>query len=297
MSDKPPSTEEDSIKIPETYQVWGRGYGSYLKQDGSSDLVGYDAVIGGGVLGLDKRFNNLLLGVGGGYANTWLNGAGGSKDRADSFYGTAYAGATSGKGFLDFNINYAFNEIETEGSAVTGSYEADYDASTFSMYLGGGWGFSTFNDSVLITPEASLLTTYYTRDSYTERTTTTDPWSDLAWDSYDQWSYLSSLGATFSSIHQFESFNFEMELQPEIRAHWLHEFNADMDKDSYIMGNEMTPIGVAIQGREEDLVRVGAGIRFSQWDSETLEFGLDIDGVFGKDYDAYIISGKLLHRF
>ena len=88
-----------------------------------------------------------------------------------------------------------------------------------------------------------------------------------------------------------------MSFQPEIRAHWLHEFNADMDKDSYTMQGNVTPIGIALQAREEDLFKVGAGVRFSKWESDTLEFGLDIDGVFGQDYTAYVLSGKLMHRF
>ncbi len=297
LDDKAPKASSVKVNLPATYQVWGRGYGSYSKQENTSDLVGYNATIGGAVLGLDKRFNNLLVGLGGGYANTKLNGNGGSEDRAATFYGTAYGSVVGEKGFLDFNLNYAFNEVETEGSAVAGSYESEYNASTLGLYIGGGMGFSFFNDKVLFTPEASLLTTYYTRDEYTEKTSTTDPLPDLMWDAYDQWSYLSSLGATLSMIQQFESFNLEMEFQPEIRAHWLHEFNADMDNDSYIMGGQVTPIGVAVRAREEDLIKVGAGIRFSKWGSDTLEFGLDLDGVFGSDYEAYILSGKLLHRF
>jgi len=295
--DAAPRSSDGKITIPATYQVWGRGYGSYFKQADTGDLVGYDATIGGGVLGLDKRFNNLLLGLGGGYANTKLNGNAGGEDKADTFYGTAYASVVGERGFLDFNLNYAYNDVETEGSTISGNYVSDYDANTFSMYLGGGMGFSTFNGSVLFTPEASLLTTYYTRGSYTETALSTDPWPDLVWDSYDQWSYLSSLGATLSTIQQFESFNLEMEFQPEIRAHWLHEFNTDMDNDSYTLGGQVTPIGVSVRAREEDLVKVGAGVRFSKWGSDTLEFGLDLDGVFGSDYEAYVLSGKLLHRF
>ena len=291
-----PKSSKSKIEVPETYQVWGRGYGSYFKQSETDGFGGYDAYVGGGVIGLDKRYNNLLLGLGGGYAHTSLNGNWGSDGEADTGYGTAYAAINGEKGFLDININYAFNDVETEGSPVMG-YEGEYDASTVGFYIGGGMGFSTFNDSMLFTPEVSLLSTYYDREGYTETATAVGPYPDKVWEDYDQWSYLSSLGATLSMIHQIESFNLEMEFQPEVRAHWLHEFNADMDADAYLMEGGATPIGVALQAREENLVKVGAGIRFSKWNSDTLEFGLDIDGIFGEDYEAYVFSGKLLHRF
>jgi hypothetical protein len=101
-------------------------------------------------------------------------------------------------------------------------------------------------------------------------------------------------------IKQIESFNLEMEFQPELRAHWLHEFNNEMDDDSYKMvgvPNGGQDINVALQAREEDLIKVGGGVRFSTWDSNTTEFGLDLDGVIGEDYSAFIVSGKVMHRF
>ena len=33
------------------------------------------------------------------------------------------------------------------------------------------------------------------------------------------------------------------------------------------------------------------------WASDEFEFGLDVDGVFGENYEAYVLSGKLMHRF
>ena len=95
-----------------------------------------------------------------------------------------------------------------------------------------------------------------------------------------------------------ESFRTELAYKPEFRAHWLHEFNADMDDDSYLMqGGTGDPIAVALQAREEDLIRLGAGVRISRWMDDTTEFGLDIDTAFGGDYYNYIFSGKILHRF
>ncbi|MCK5675436.1 MAG: autotransporter outer membrane beta-barrel domain-containing protein, partial [Verrucomicrobia bacterium] len=297
VSTNQPKSKRNKIKVPSTWQTWGRGYGSYFNQDETADLVGYDATVGGGVLGVDKRLDHLLLGLGGGYAHTYMNGNGGGEDEVATFYGTAYAAMSGGKGFLEFNANYAFNDVETEGSAAAGDYLGDYNASTLGMYLGGGMDFPIFKDSLLLTPEASMLATYYVRDSYTETSSSVDDWPDMTWDDYDQMSYLGSLGATLSMIKQIEAFNLEMGFHPEVRAHYLHEFNADMDADSYLMEGYADPIGVVLQAREEDLLKLGTGVRFSKWNSDTLEFGLDLDVLFGQDYEAYIGSVKLLHRF
>jgi outer membrane autotransporter protein len=178
-------------------------------------------------------------------------------------------------------------------------YKGKYTANTFGMFLGGGYGLDV-GKSFLFTPEASLLLTYYDRGSYTETSMSADDYPDKYWDSYDQWSYLSSLGATFSAFRQIDSLSLKMGFQPELRVHWLHEFNADMDNDSYVMASKSgtgTPIDVLLQAREEDLVKVGGGVRFSKWDSDTLSFGLDLDALFGSDYEAYVLSGRLMHRF
>ena len=246
------------------------------------------------MVGLDKRFNNLLVGLGGGYAYTTVNGNLGNDAKADTGYGTVYVAVNGEMGFLDLSANYAFNDVKTEGSPVFG-YTGKYTANTVSFYVGGGRDFE-LGKSLLFTPEASLLSTYYDREGYTETSSSVDPYAHKVWDAYDQWSYLGSVGATLSTTRKMDSLNMKMEVQPEIRAHLLHEFNAEMDNPLYSAGT-VNDISVTLQAREEDLLKVGAGIRFSKWESDTLEFGLDFDGVFGQDYTAYVFSGRLLHRF
>ncbi len=298
VHDVTPNASGEAIEVPETYQVWGRGYGTALDQHSTRDHVGYDASVGGGMVGVDKRFSNILLGLGGGYAHTILNGAAGNDAKANTGHAVGYFSVSGEHAYFDANLNYALSSVDTDGISALG-YEGEYDASTVGFYVGGGFGISTFNDALLFTPEVSLLTTYFNRESYTEKSDLGGS-PDKKYDSYDEWSYLSALGGTLSMIKHIESFKMEMEFQPEIRVHWLHEFNDEMDDDSYKMvgvpgGGQ--DIGVALQAREEDLLKVGTGVRFSKWDSDTTEFGLDLDGVFGQDYEAVIVSGKIMHRF
>ncbi len=285
---------KEQIKVPDTYQAWGRGYVSGIQQDAVADFVGYDAVVAGAVLGADKRFGNALAGLGGGYAHTEIQGNVGSDAKIDTGNVMAYFAAHGERAYFDASANYAYNAVETEGVQSL-KYTGEYDAHTFGLYFGGGYAIGLVGDKVVLTPEASLLSTFYARDAYTETSTlmTTAP---KYYDSYDQWSYLGSLGATLSMVQYLDSFRTAMAFRPELRAHWLHEFNADMDPETYHMvpGSD---INVFLQAREEDLVKVGAGMRFSKWQSETTELGFDLDGIFGGDYAAYVVSGKIMHRF
>ncbi|WP_372846680.1 hypothetical protein [Pontiella sp.] len=291
---------DTKIEVPTTYQVWGRGYVSDLDQQatgstaGSDYFAGYDARGFGGIMGIDKRLENMMFGIGGGYARTDVDGDSGLDGTADTVHAVGYFSAMLNQFYMDANINYSFSDVEVTGVDSFG-YEGDYKANMLGMYLGGGYGMAAFSDKLLFTPEASFLLTYYGHGSYTETSSVGMP--EKSFDSYDHWSQLLSLGATLSMVKQIESFRTELEFQPEVRAHWLHEFNADMEDETYVLDGGVNALSAAIQAREEDLIKIGTGIRFSKWDNDTTEFGIDLDGVFGRDYDAYIISGKLMHRF
>lgn len=287
----------EPIEVPETWQVWGGAYGSAVNQEGTTGHEGYRATIAGGMVGIDKRFEKMLAGLGAGYARTILDGRGGNDGDADTLYASAYWAHNSESLYIDASVTYGYNDVTTEGVDTIG-YEADYDAHTLGIGVGIGYGISFMKDKWLLTPEASYLGSLYSRGAYTEKSNLTTPFPDKDYDSYDEWSHLTTIGATLSMIGVIESFETELEFQPEFRAHWLHEFNADMDDDSYIMvGGTGDPIAVALQAREEDLVRLGTGIRFSEWQNDTTEFSLDLDGAFGADYHNVIVSGKILHRF
>lgn len=290
-----PSVEP--IEMPETYQLWGRGYGAHASQDAAEGHDGYDTTYAGGVVGFDKRFEKMLVGLGGGYSMTKVSGNAGNDGDADTLNVMAYWAHNSESFYMDAMVNYAFHDVSTDG-IDTLDYTADYDAQTLGISLGMGYGISFLKDKWLLTPEASYLGTYYTRDSYTEESQLATPFPNKNYESYDQWSHLTSVGVTLSMIGVIDSFETELEVQPELRAHWLHEFNADMDADSYMMqGGNGDAIAVALQAREEDLLRLGAGLRIAAWDDDSTAFSLDVDSALGEDYYNLIVSGKVMRRF
>lgn len=290
MNNAAPDISQDNMGLPQDYQIWGRGYGVDVEQDTRTGFTGYDATIAGGILGVDKRINNMLLGLGGGYTHTEVKGLEEKDGSADTLNAVAYCAVHGKRGYLDANVDYAFSSVDTEYEPL--GYSADYNAHTLGLYIGGGYGISLF-ENLLFTPEASMQATLYKRETYTDRSSLDLP--DKRFQSYDEWSYLSSVGATLTMINKIEVGAEEIGVQPELRAHWLHEGNADMKGEAYRMGGD--EFMVALLPREEDLAKIGAGLRFSKWASDTTEFGIDFDSTFGDDYTAYMISGKLMHRF
>jgi outer membrane autotransporter protein len=283
----------ETMGLPTEWQTWGSGYGSYIDQDTTSDFAGYQASLGGGILGIDKRINNLLLGVGGGYAHTVLQGYESKDARADSWQSVAYFSAHGDHVYLDASASYAFSSVDTEYDVL--GYTGDFGAQTIGLYLGGGFAF-TMLDTVVLTPETSILNTLYLREAYTE-SSSIDGMPTLQWDDYDQWSHLTKVGATLSPVQAIDLADLEIACRPEIRAHWLHEFNPEMDNETYIMDGGSYIVGASLMAREEDMLYVGGGVRLSKWSSDTTEFGLDVDGALADNYSAYIVSGKIIHRF
>ena len=286
---------EEDLQDPATaWQLWGQGYGSHFSQDSADGHPGYDADFAGAMVGVDRRWPHMLLGLAAGYASTSIDGDGGNDGDADTGNGTLYFSVNSDHLFLDANLTYAYHDVETEGPSALG-YEGDYNAGTYAGYLGAGAGIPLFSESLVLTPEASILATYYDADGYTEKSDMGLP--DKKWDSYNDWSYLSSLGASLAYTRRISGYRIDMEFRPEIHAYWMHEFNDEMDDSTYRMIGGMHDIDVAFQPRDSDLVKFGGGVLFARWGSRSTEFGVNLDGVWGSDYTSYVLSGKLMHRF
>ncbi len=284
--------ELEDVELPPMWQVWGRGYGSNVKQDSRNGFAGYDADIGGGILGIDKRINNVLLGVGGGYAHTELAGYEYNDALIDTGHAIVYLSMHGDHLFFDLNLDGAISSVETKMQPL--GYKASFDALSAGLYAGGGVAMP-LTDYLVLTPEASLLMTYYSHDSYNETSSLALPTKQH--DSYDQVTPVSTLGATLALVRKIDFSRYEVAVQPEIRGHWLHDFNAEMDDESYTLVGGVNSISTPLMATEEDLYKIGAGVRFAQWASDSTEVGVDFDYTYGDDYEAYVVSGKVIHRF
>ena len=286
------------IVIPSHYQTWGRAYVADLDQESTDGFAGYDASVRGGVLGVDRRFDHAVVGVAGGMSKTIVTGGDGHSGEADSLQSTVYASYFTDRVYLNAHISFASSDVETDGVSMFG-YRSEYDANSLSFFVGAGIGYKGFNDGVMITPEVSLLSSKYSRDGYTSSSSMSQTlgFEDMVFDSYDQWSYQSELGVAFSSIKLIENTRLQMAFQPEFRVHWVHEFEPNPDGERYEFVGSTQALHAQLQSREENLIRLGGGVRCWNWNSQTTEFGLNLDHLKGDAYTEWMFSGHLIHRF
>ena len=286
------------IVIPSHYQTWGRAYVADLDQESTDGFAGYDASVRGGVLGVDRRFDHAVVGVAGGMSKTIVTGGDGHSGEADSLQSTVYASYFTDRVYLNAHISFASSDVETDGVSMFG-YRSEYDANSLSFFVGAGIGYKGFNDGVMITPEVSLLSSKYSRDGYTSSSSMSQTlgFEDMVFDSYDQWSYQSELGVAFSSIKLIENTRLQMAFQPEFRVHWVHEFEPNPDGERYEFVGSTQALHAQLQSREENLIRLGGGVRCWNWNSQTTEFGLNLDHLKGDAYTEWMFSGHFIHRF
>jgi outer membrane autotransporter protein len=268
-------------------QAWAKSYGTWADYSAANGFSGYDHSIYGTVVGLDLPLENALLGVAGGYVRSNLDQDDGDNSQARGGYGMLYLGSGTVDWFGDFNMAFGRSKVELESGSAFGN-TAEFDASTFAVYFGGGKEMA-IKRCLTVTPKASMLWNYYYQPSYVEESS-----DSLARevDMFERNSLLSTLGVSVAWQSEFES----AMLKPELRLNWLHEFNSDSEQVGYtIVDGRGGEFHYEMPGAVSDVAEVGAGIacRFD----DQLELAFDIDGRLGKDYSAYAISSRVVFEF
>jgi len=142
---------------------------------------------------------------------------------------------------------------------------------------------------LIITPQASLLANRYEQDAYDEES------SDAVARSVDGFDALyvqSSLGCSLGFYSTMGTTVFK----PELRAHWLHEFNGDDESLSYrLIDGSGTAYNMLLQAPDSDIFKLGAG--FSAKMSEYLELRADVDARLSAEYSDFTFTGSLRYQF
>jgi len=156
--------------------MWFQGYGQYATQDTRQGIKGYDADTLGTAIGVDTTtlISDGVLGVSISYGNTDIDGKNvNTTDTELDNYGVTVYGSVgiSDKAFLNGQLGYAFNDIDSDRHNVGGvaglTAHGDYDSNQFSVKAAVGRDHLTSNGTVL-TPTVSAAYTYLDTDSYTE---------------------------------------------------------------------------------------------------------------------------------
>jgi hypothetical protein len=276
-----------------TLQGWVRAYGSFGDRDATEQFASYDVGSWGSVIGVDKNFGNLLVGLAGGFARTDID-AGDSYDASiESYHGSIYATVGGERVFVDLAGTYGWAETKEQSTSIDGN---KFDSDVYSAYIGTGIRFD-LKEKISITPEASFLASFYNQQSFDRNSSVMNT---QMIDEYSTESYLGSLGVNISTIHQLDWLNQGVAFIPEIRTHWLHEFNADQEDFSYqtqVSDGSYKTYYFGVRAREEDLFLLGCGFDIWSWKYQNSKFELDYDGIYSSDYHEHIFSGKVTFRF
>jgi outer membrane autotransporter protein len=288
FSNSPEGVAGPEVQESGELQGWIRVYGGSGTQDASGNFAEYDITSWGTVIGVDKNFSNLLVGLAGGYARDDIDEGSAYDANINTYYGSVYATYGGESAFIDLALTYGIND--TEESNQTLGMNGSFDSSLFSAYLGGGYRFNV-GEKVAITPEASILGSYYNQEEY-------DRSSILGTGTigeYDTTSILGSIGLNIASQHQIDWLNRGIAFIPEVRAFYIHEFDADPDDFTYILGGTATQF--AIRPREENQFRVGFGLDMWSWRWQKTKLELDYDALMSDSYFEQLVSGKVTVQF
>lgn len=280
---------QNGIEEEKTMQGWVRFYGGKGSRDKSGNFAEYDTTAWGSVIGVDKSFGNLLIGLAGGYAHTDLDADASYQAKINTYHGSLYSTFGGESLFIDMALTLGWTTTEEESNLLT--QEGEFDSQLYSLYLGAGYAFD-LGEKLSLTPEASLLASFYDQEEY-DRSIVGGALGTVG--AYDTSSYLGSLGVNLATQHQIDWLNRGIAYIPEVRAHYIHEFNADPDDFNYTIGGN--PGVFAVRPRDESLFRLGIGFDLWSWKVQSAKFEIDYDALLSDTYREHIVSGKATFRF
>ena len=263
-------------------QGWIRIYGGIAEREASGNFSAYDSGNWGTLVGIDKSFGNLLIGLAGGYARADLDSE--SYDaNINTYFGSLYSTAAGESLFIDLALTYGISDTTESNVSMD---DAEFDSDLISLYAGSGWRFK-IADIISLTPDTSLLMTHYAQDGYARTAGTIDE--------YKTTSFQGSLGINVSTIHQIDWLSQGLAFIPELRLDYIHEFEADPDSFNYTTGGITDSF--AVRPRIENMARIGLGFDVWSWEYQNTKFEVDYDGLFADGYSEQILSGKITFRF
>ncbi|MCF7864321.1 MAG: autotransporter domain-containing protein, partial [Kiritimatiellales bacterium] len=272
-------------------QGWAKVYGSYGnrdKDDNSGYADGYDVQSYGTVIGMDQAFGDWLFGVAGGYAGSNIKGDNNDESDATTGYGILYANYGSQDWFGDVVASYGLTSMDNK-SGTDFDVTSSVDASQTAFYIGGGKEFKDPDGSrALLHPLLGLQVSQFNQDAYTEKSANAVAKNV---DSYDRWSYQSILGATMILPATGKT----VDLETQLRAHWLHEFNGDNETVGYTLVGSSQPGQFVLRSPDQNVGQFGIGC-VAKWQNG-LQLRADLDGQVSSTFYSATVSGALLYEF
>ncbi|MEP3225486.1 MAG: autotransporter domain-containing protein [Parasphingorhabdus sp.] len=150
--------------------IWGQIFYRNADRDADSlSALGYDADAISFTLGADARLSdNAKIGILLNYADIEIDAVGSAAAQNDvnSYQISAYAGLDFGAAFLNAELGYSFNDVDSQRVAIGNAITSESDADGIIASLSSGYRLES--GSFTITPTAGLRYASLSQDSFTE---------------------------------------------------------------------------------------------------------------------------------
>lgn len=202
--------------------LWAQGFGYFARQHDQQAVVGYDASIGGAMIGWDAPIGpSTSAGAGVGYASSSIRANDArARTNIDSYQATAYISHEPGPWFLNAAVSVGANDYSGRRDivfpGVNRRAHASYNGDAFTAFATTGWHLQS--GRMTITPLASLQYSHIRIDGYTE-TGAGDVDLNIQARHYDF--VESTLGVKIAGNYAAGRGTFV----PEVHAKWIRELN------------------------------------------------------------------------
>lgn len=277
------------------WRIWAKYYGQFYSRDANGSEQGFESVIHGGVFGMDKSFEQLLIGLATGMGRYKSDYDNDFEEDLSAVQAMLYTTWGREHAYIDAGLAYGFNDVETT-TADPFILNGDFDTHLISGYLNGGYGIEAEKLKTVFTPEAGLQYTIYQQDAYTESSSTAAPRS---FEEFDSDSLQSTLGLNVAMVEKkkIDTFTFKA----EGRLHWLHEFNPEPGNMQFsLQGGNGTDYIISYPLLDEDAVRIGIGLSFfnnTKRKPDNIMLRLDFDELIGENFNSHNLAAKVIYAF
>lgn len=290
----PTGAKGPDSKLENDWRFWAKYYGNFYHRNQNGINAEYDATLHGGVIGMDKSFGSLLVGLSGGIGQNKIETVNDAEQNMDSYQVAIYSTLGKNHAYLDAGLAYGFNGVDSQ-TADPFILKSEFDTHLISAHLGGGYGFEFPDIGSIITPEAAIRYSTYQQEAYSETGITAAPRS---FDEFDADSLLGVFGLNASMLNSTALKNFAYKL--EGRAHWLREFNPEPGNLSYQLVGGANDYIIAYPHLDENTIRLGFGFTFfntAKRSKKNILLRLDFDELFGEDFNSHNLSAKAIFAF
>ncbi|MBB4124718.1 autotransporter domain-containing protein, partial [Martelella radicis] len=271
--------------------VWTAGYGAWSSMDGGGMAAKMTDSVGGFFLGADAAaFGSMRFGAVAGFGqSTYKVDAHNAKGTSDDYTFGLYGGGEWGGFGVDFGTAYTWHSVSTNRNVFASTFNdhlsGSYDAGTFQVYGGLGYGFDV-TDSFTLEPYVDAAYINQHSDAFSET-------GGLAALSYES----QTMNTGFTTVGLRGAWAFDLggyQNRLSASAGWRHGFG-DLDPKAAFTFAGSDPFGVTGTPLAEDQAVLSIG-----WDTEfsdTVSVGVNYTGQFGGGNQSQNVTARLNIRF